>query len=74
MSFVERFVILCPYFGESTIGGFTVPSLMAHYAYTAPMANTAVTRSASCTVQESGLVYSRLPFCMLTLMTTMYTI
>ena len=24
VSFVERFVILCPYFGESTIGGPTV--------------------------------------------------
>ena len=24
MSFVERFIILCPYLGESTIGGSTV--------------------------------------------------
>ena len=24
MSFVERFIILCPYLGVSTIGGFTV--------------------------------------------------
>ena len=24
MSFAERFISLCPYLGESTIGGFTV--------------------------------------------------
>ena len=27
MSFVERFIILCPYLGESTIGGSTVAGI-----------------------------------------------
>ena len=31
MSFVERFIILCPYLGVSTIGGFTVH---VHVVYT----------------------------------------
>ena len=28
VSFVERFIILCPYLGESTTGGFTVFSVL----------------------------------------------
>ena len=42
MSFVERFVVLCPCFGESAIGGFNVPFVCVYtvctyiclYAYT----------------------------------------
>ena len=31
LSFVERFIILCPNLGESTIGGFTIGILLSQY-------------------------------------------
>ena len=31
MSFVERFIVLCPYLGESTIGGFHLVPVCSPY-------------------------------------------
>ncbi len=44
MSFVKRFIILCPYLGGSTIGGFTV--IVYFHLYKIPCTCTSIIKTA----------------------------
>ena len=53
VSFVERFIILCPYLGESTIGGSAVDIRMRYVYVSLTLCLLKVTSQAS---QEDGLL------------------
>ena len=56
MSFVERFIILCPYLGGSTIGGFTV-HVVTDILYFTILIGYFVQRQLHCTYTLSMLVH-----------------